>query len=341
MDRAYKRRAFQFPDGTPRSLAISGRFRAGTSLLWQCFAAVPKLRCWYEPLHDHLPEQIAHVQPMASHRGIEDYWGSYRAQPAVLERYQRQFALSRLWLDADARWPQLEAYLRRLLDAPPGQYSVLKFNRVSLRLPWLRQAFPELPILHVRRDARACWRSSRRHLEPARRELAGDPDAYDLAQWLLSLGAEIPWFLSLLERPSYSGHYALWQLDARCADVCADLTLDYDHELAADASGLDRLVEAHALPAELLPELRVRIQPMPEAEADPYAPDWYADQEQRVDAELAELGLDQIGRQSLAEIRDAHTTAWQRIPTDPGRAVGEALALQSHWRGVATVNSAR
>lgn len=57
---------------------ISGRFRSGTTVLWNIFNNLPQYKAWYEPLHTNLISQIQYVKPKEDHIGVDDYWKNYR-----------------------------------------------------------------------------------------------------------------------------------------------------------------------------------------------------------------------------------------------------------------------
>ena len=153
---------------------ISGRFRSGTTAMWRLFDELPEFAAFYEPCHDNLFGHIHYTSPSKDHRGISDYWKEYRPFLLDLEsNYDRSFGTARLHLEADDEFPTLEAYLRVLIDRAHPRRPVLQFNRVDLRLPWLVRRFPEATIVHLFRDARSTWVSSRRHLTAA---AWNDPD---------------------------------------------------------------------------------------------------------------------------------------------------------------------
>ena len=118
---------------------ITARFRSGSTLLWNIFDHATGYRAYYEPCHDNLLAHIRYTPPMASHRGVENYWGAYQDRMDDVERLHRpQFGLHRLRLEAGEEWNDLQAYLSFLIDGAAPETAVLQFNRLDFRLPWLR-----------------------------------------------------------------------------------------------------------------------------------------------------------------------------------------------------------
>lgn len=141
---------------------VVGRFRSGSTMVWQLFRQQPGWTTYLEPLHEHLLGHVAAepgpVDP--THLGVSDYWREYRALPRTqLEALARPwFGRSRFRLRADDVADDLAAYVGFLVASAPRV--MLKFTRAEFRTPWLRHAFPDATIVQLIRSPRALWTSS-------------------------------------------------------------------------------------------------------------------------------------------------------------------------------------
>jgi hypothetical protein len=130
-------------------LFITGRFRSGSTLLWQIFDRNERHVAFYEPCHDNLLQQIGYGLPSPSHRGVESYWGAYLPILETVRALHRpEFGFDRLLLEAGESHTPLRDYLAALIAAAGGRRPVLQFNRCDFR--------PALAARRVpRRGARA------------------------------------------------------------------------------------------------------------------------------------------------------------------------------------------
>src|SRR5690348_9121883 len=64
---------------TPAPVFITGRFRSGSTLLWNIFRSVPGCRAYYEPLNERrwFDPSRRGERIDRTHLGVEDYWREY------------------------------------------------------------------------------------------------------------------------------------------------------------------------------------------------------------------------------------------------------------------------
>ena len=303
----------------PAPIFLVGRFRSGTTALWQLFDRLPEYTAWYEPLHPNLPAAIAYTRPQRSHRHVHDYWLPYRGlTDALAQHWRRDFATGRLYLENNSPWPALKAYLDWLIAQSSGT-PVIKFTRMDLRLSWLREQFPEARIVSIRRQPQALWHSTRRHLPESEKGNESHPDAYELMQWSNALAADFPFLAPQPGRHGYFRHYALWRLSTSLADALADFSLNLEN-MTGDVSRLadwlgwsegDKAVAT----AGLEPPEPTTGEPDPELLTI----------EESVNVLLHESGLEQLGRLPLAAIRQAKPGYWENARVNPAALSEEVL----------------
>ncbi len=144
-----------------RQVIVAGRFRSGTTMVWNAFRRQPGWRCYLEPLHEHL---VAHVERRSqevdpSHRAVANYWLEYGSIDIDRLRrlHQPWFAQHRFRMAADASADDLRDFLALLVGS--AERTMLKLTRADFRLPWLRVQFPDALLLLLVRNPRDLWTS--------------------------------------------------------------------------------------------------------------------------------------------------------------------------------------
>src|SRR5262249_39028316 len=118
--------------------------------------------CLYEPLHELLPEYLYWpLRTYEHHFYVRDYFAEYRGFRRIPALFDPAWGTSGLYLPADADAPELHRYLSYLIETAFTRRSkvLLKFNRATFRLAWLRAQFPEATVVHIWRAPEAQWRS--------------------------------------------------------------------------------------------------------------------------------------------------------------------------------------
>jgi len=309
------------------AIFITGRFRSGTTVLWNLFNVQKRYTAYYEPLNDSLIAAVQCTKPMASHRGVSSYWDAYQPLLDQLPDYHKpEFAYHRLILEEGDKYRGLKNYLDFLLHQARDHRPVLQFNRVDFRLPWLRQTYPGATLVHVFRNPRNAWVSSRRHLPEDEWDDAYHPDAYDLFQWIVALGDEFPFVSD--PKNSYEAHYYLYRLSRIMGERVADCSIDFDREIqSSPEASLSKLVETGCLRPDDVGTARTVIERIDEEHWSAYRSDkWFGEIESRCEEALRELGLlEGLARQPLASIKEQHRDAWNSLGPAYGRKLVNAL----------------
>lgn len=326
----------------PQIIFISGRFRSGTSLLWHLFEQLDGYCAWYEPLHTELLTNIDVVRPKSDHKGVQDYWESYRKKPDFKQYYQPIFGHDRLYLSADQSWPELKKYLDHLISLSAPSVPVLQFNRMDLRLGWLKHYYPEAMMVHIYRQPIPLWFSCRKHLSMSGQRDESHPDAYDLMQWSASLSELFPMLCPKSGRHSYYRHYFIYVLSRLMAQSYADYSFSLEQDVFESSHMLDKLSELCSLNTEQKNRLEKLIHvPEPLNTGDDLQ-ELTAIQE-NVDEMLQDTGLaNYFPGATPNQIRSLHADYWQQFKIETDQLVSEILqGLSSQKSALAHALNAR
>lgn len=296
---------------------ICGRFRAGTSFLWQLFDYLPQYCAWYEPLHPQLPAHVAHVKPKPDHVGIDDYWRSYRNHPSFTEHFSPDFAHNGLWLEAGSQYPELKAYIDDLIAASGDQQAVLQFNRMDFRLPWLKAQYPQATLIHIRRNPLQLWHSQRKHLPISERNNPSAADAYELMQWSVALSHHFPFLAKRNHEHAFYRCYLLQRMSDWVADHQADLCLSLEADVFDTQDYADKLSATLDVPAQdwLNAQSDRHVSLLHPFSEDELAP--LVSIMTEADGVLAAAGLTaHCGQMPLSEIKAKYPAFWQTQQVD-------------------------
>lgn len=129
---------------------ITARFRTGSTLLWNLFRNMSGVTAYYEPFNERrwFDPRSRGARVDATHLGVGDYWAEYQGLPELANHYSEEWTRRHLFMPRNAWNPGMQRYIETLIGRASGR-AVLQFNRVDLRLPWLRARFPQAKILHL------------------------------------------------------------------------------------------------------------------------------------------------------------------------------------------------
>ena len=312
---------------TAKALFITGRFRSGTTLLWNIFRNIESCCAYYEPCHDLLLSHIRHHSPLTvGHIGVQSYWDEYLPILDKLKEFHRiEFGVTRLLLEENSPFEELAGYIRFLNTSIDNRLPVLQFNRMDFRLPWLKQQFPQAKIIHLFRNPRDQWFSMVRELP---QDCWSNPllnTDYELMTWSCALGFVFPFLFSSQIKTSYHRHYLLWKLSKQMGVRLSDISIDFDREvLARPAETIDRILATAEIEDADIASLKALIaSPKTGAYKTYRERSWFESAEIECDAILEDLGLDRnFGRIPVTEIVKMHPDAWNRFE---GKEIQKAL----------------
>lgn len=212
---------------------ITGRFRSGSTLLWNIFRSLPDCTAYYEPFNERrwfLAKNRGN-QIDASHRGVTDYWSEYEGLEELAEYYREDWIRHRLYMGNEHFDHFMLKYIELLSKNACGR-PVLQFNRVDFRLPWLRKNFPESPIIHIYRNPRDQWCSVLGNLSdyPANAPSGegGFPRRFYQGVWVRDLCRQFPFLEDYRHKHQYYNFYFLWKLSYNFGESFSDFSLSME-----------------------------------------------------------------------------------------------------------------
>jgi hypothetical protein len=276
---------------------ITGRFRSGSTLLWNLFRHLPGCTAYYEPLNERrwFDPATRGDKIDATHRNVGDYWREYDGLE-ILGRYWQDNWISRhLYMD-ETQWDgALRDYIQVLIDQAPAR-PVLQFNRVDFRLPWLRHTFPEARIIHLYRHPRDQWCSALLDPRcfPPDGKMSGflAHDKFYLLPWARDLQHHFPFLDERAAEHPYELFYYIWKLSYLFGRRHAHYSLAFESLVESPGAEIGKLcgaVDMELTRAELDLLRGLIVKPALGKWKD-YAPDeWFRRIESRCETILAQF----------------------------------------------------
>jgi hypothetical protein len=199
------------------AIIITGRFRSGTTFLWNIFRHIEGMTAYYEPFNER-----RWFDPLSrgervdqTHKHVENYWYEYDGLAMLCDYYREEWTHKNLLMDATFWAPEMKRYVELLIDKAAGR-PVLQFNRIDLRLQWFRYNFPDAKIIHLYRHPRDQWCSFL--LNPqcfppdGSMEQFTPHDKFYLRSWARDLQYHFPFLAEDKISHPYQMFYLLWKI---------------------------------------------------------------------------------------------------------------------------------
>jgi hypothetical protein len=271
----------------------TGRFRSGSTLLWNLFRHVPDCVSYYEPLNERrwFDPAARGDRVDGSHLGVTDYWHEYDGLADLSRFYDEGWIRRRLYMSADDWDGALCAFIHRLIASAAPRRAVLQFNRVDFRLPWLRHYFPHARFIHMYRHPRDQWVSSlvRPDSFPAdgTMEQFAAHDHFYLLMWARDLSYVFPFLDPKTAEHPYDLFYWIWRLSYWFGTHFCDASFGLEAMCADPHSSVTQLMQVSGVEQFDLSVLTPLIVPQPSKWQGYADQEWFAARESRCDAVLA------------------------------------------------------
>ena len=223
---------------------ISSRFRSGSTLLWNIFRQTGTCTSLYEPFNERqwFNPQLRGNHVDDSHRGVYDYWSEYNGMQELIDLYDERWINENLLMTKKSWDPSMKSFLERMIELSPKR-PALQFNRIDLRLPWLKHQFPNAKFLHLYRNPRDQWCSFLTNPELMNKDDVQTTyqDAFYLDVWCNDLSKYYPFLSKLNTEHPYQRFYYLWKLSYLFGLEYCDHNISFEQLMSDPVNELQKM----------------------------------------------------------------------------------------------------
>jgi hypothetical protein len=269
---------------------ITSRFRSGSTLLWNLFRNIEGCTSYYEPFNerkwfDH-ETRGNHVD--STHLGVNDYWHEYEELSDLSKFYDEKWIHKQIYMDERSYNPDMERFIDCIIENTKGT-AVLQFNRIDLRLPWIKKHYPKAKIIHLYRNPRDVWTSFliNKKVMTASNIESTYRDAFYLDVWCEDLANFYPFLDPTVTHHPYQRFYYLWKLSYLFGIEWADHSVSFEDLAYSPHDCIQSMLSRLGLTGNIN-ELSKVIQPPPRNKWKEFANDeWFLEHENYCESTLS------------------------------------------------------
>ncbi|CAI4151264.1 conserved hypothetical protein [Alteromonas macleodii] len=269
---------------------ITSRFRSGSTLLWNLFRSVEGCTSYYEPFNERkwFDAETRGSFVDNTHLGVNDYWQEYEELSDLSKYYNEKWIHQQLYMDQRSYNPDMEDFIDCIIENTKG-LTVLQFNRIDFRLPWIKKHYPKAKIIHLYRNPREVWCSFLVNKEVMTSENIEYTyqDAFYLDVWCDDLADVYPFLDPKVTRHPYQRFYYLWKLSYLFGIEWADQSVAFEDLVYSPHECIRNMFEDLPLNGDI-EQLATVIQPPPKDKWREFANDeWFLEHERQCESTLS------------------------------------------------------
>ena len=297
-------------------IIITGRFRSGSTLLWNLFRNINGMTAYYEPFNERrwFDPHVRGDRVDSTHKNVDEYWHEYGGLEALGQYYREEWIKQNLYMNASFWEPSMKRYVELMIEKAPAR-PVLQFNRIDLRLPWFRQNFPNATILHIYRHPRDQWCSTLGDIQcfpkdGTMKQFAGQ-DKFYLRMWAKDLKYHFPFLDELFISHPYQLFYFIWKISYVFGRTFAHHSVAFEEILEDPDGQLRKLLRASRVECHDINKLKSLVEKPMVGKWKTYASEeWFQNHEAFCETTMANF-FASVSSGGLAE-RCAKTTSVDR-----------------------------
>lgn len=232
-----------------RPVFVTSRFRSGSTLLWNVFRQLDGATAFYEPFNERrwFDASARGDRVDETHQNVADYWREYAGLEKLNQFYSERWIDRELCMQPDDWAPQMKRFIQTLIDAS-GDRPVMQFNRIDLRLPWIRRNFPDAQVVHLFRHPRDQWLSTFLGTKSFPRDGSTRDflpyDRFYLLVWARDLKHRFPFLDEKDVEHPYQLSYYIWKLSYLCGRKYADYSIQFERLVESPREELSALFKS-------------------------------------------------------------------------------------------------
>jgi hypothetical protein len=278
------------PTTHSQSVFITSRFRSGSTLLWNVFRKLDGCTAYYEPFNERqwFNTVLRGNHTDNTHLGVTDYWTEYNDMEDLSKLYNEDWIRSSLLMDESTWNPLMKAYIDKLISNAANK-SVLQFNRIDFRLPWLKKHYPNTKIIHLYRHPRDQWLSFLTDKKLMNKTDVHKTyiDGFYLDTWCRDLVKFFPFLDPDVSLHPYQRFYYLWKLSLIYGQEFSSISIQFEDLVRKPRETLNTLFQTLQWDNINWDEVLSVFEPTKIGKWKNYAEDpWFRDMEDECEAVL-------------------------------------------------------